>query len=240
MTTPRVIGYCRVSSEDQAANGISLDAQRHRLQAYCDAHGLTLARMEEDAGISAKRTTNRPALQRALGALKRGEAGGLVVVKLDRLSRTTADLLRLMAQAEREGWELHSLSEHLDTSSPHGRFFITIIGGLAQMEREQVSDRTKAAMAELRRQGKRTSRYPPFGYRFKKDRVVKVAREQNILRRMLELQAEGAGCYRVASVLNAEGTVNPRTRRPWFYGTVRAILESAQRQAAACNKTLRT
>ena len=62
--------------------------------------------------------------------------------------------------------------------------------------------------------------------------MVKVAREQKILRRMLELQAEGAGCYRIATVLNAEGTQNPRTRRPWFYGTVRAILESADRRRA--------
>ena len=90
-----VIGYVRVSSQDQADGGISLDAQRHRLEAYCAAHALTLASVEEDAGISARRTTNRPALQRALKALKRGEAAGLVAVKLDRLSRTTRDVLSI-------------------------------------------------------------------------------------------------------------------------------------------------
>lgn len=230
MTTPRVIGYCRVSSADQADNGISLDAQRHRLQAYCEAHGLVLARVEEDAGISAKRTTNRPALQRALGALKKGDAAGLVAVKLDRLSRTTRDVLDLVARAEKEGWALHSLDERLDTSSSQGRFVVTVLAAIAQLEREQAAERTKAAMAELRRQGKRTSRHPPFGYRFDGDRVVKVAREQKILRRMLTLQAEGAGCYRIASALNAEGVENPRTGRPWFYGTVRAIVTSARRR----------
>ncbi len=166
-----VIGYCRVSSADQATSGISLDAQRHRLQAYCAAHGLTLARVEEDAGISARKTTNRPALQRALVALRRGDAAGLVAIKLDRLSRTTRDVLDLVARAEKEGWALHSIEERLDTSSPQGRFVVTLLGALAQLEREQAAERTKVAMAELRRQGKRTSRHPPFGHRFEGDRV---------------------------------------------------------------------
>ena len=96
-----VLGYCRVSTEDQARDGISLAAQRNRIEAYCEAHGLRLVRIEEDAGISAKKTTNRPALQRALEALREGEATGLVAVKLDRLSRTTRDVLDLVARAER-------------------------------------------------------------------------------------------------------------------------------------------
>ncbi|MHC4136110.1 MAG: recombinase family protein [Planctomycetota bacterium] len=226
-----VIGYVRVSSQDQADGGISLDAQRHRLEAYCAAHDLVLARVEEDAGISARKTTNRPALQRALQALKSGEASGLVAVKLDRLSRTTRDVLDLVARAEKESWALHSIEERLDTSSPQGRFVVTILGAIAQLEREQAAERTRAAMAELRRQGKRTSRFPPFGHRFQGDRVVEEPAEQPVLQRMLELQAEGSGCYRIASVLNREGNVNPRTGKPWFYGTVRDILVTAGRRA---------
>ncbi len=108
-TTQAVIGYCRVSTEDQAGNGVSLDAQRHRIEAYCTAHGLVLAHVEEDAGISAKKTTNRPGLQRALSALSDGDADGLVAVKLDRLSRTTRDILDLVTRAEKERWALHSI-----------------------------------------------------------------------------------------------------------------------------------
>jgi len=133
-----VIGYIRVSTEDQTENGVSLAAQRHRLQAYAEAHGLQLVRIEEDAGISARRTTNRPGLQRALAALKRGDADGLVVVKLDRLSRTTSDILDLVSRAEKERWALHSIEERLDTESPHGRFVVTVLAALAQMEREQI------------------------------------------------------------------------------------------------------
>ncbi len=232
-TTQAVIGYCRVSTEDQAGNGVSLDSQRHRIEAYCTAHGLVLARVEQDAGISAKKTTNRPGLQRALSALRDGDADGLVAVKLDRLSRTTSDILDLVARAEKEKWALHSIEERLDTESPHGRFVVTVLAALAQMEREQIGERTRSAMAELRRQGKRTSRTPPFGYRHKGNRVVPVASEQKVLAQMLELQEAGHGCWKIARILNDEGIGNPRTGRPWFYGTVRVILESVERRAAS-------
>jgi len=227
-----VVGYVRVSTTEQADRGVSLDAQRTRLKAYCDAHGLALLRVEEDAGVSARRTSNRPALQRALRSLARGEASGLVAVKLDRLSRTTRDVLDLVARAEKEAWALHSIDERLDTSSPQGRFVVTVLGALAQLEREQAAERTRTAMAELRRQGRRISGKAPFGFRFDRGRVVEVEREQEVLARMRRLAGEGAGCYRIATVLNAEGKINPRTGLPWFWGTVRAILEGAARRGA--------
>jgi DNA invertase Pin-like site-specific DNA recombinase len=225
-----VIGYVRVSTEDQSANGVSLAAQRTRLRAYCEAHGLTLLRVEEDAGISAKATRNRPGLQRALAALRKREAAGLVAVKLDRLSRTTRDVLDLVARAEKENWALHSIDERLDTSSPQGRFVVTVLGALAQLEREQAAQRTRDAMAELRRQGKRTSRHAPFGFRHEGSDVVEEPAEQPLLRRMLALQAEGSGCWKIAKTLNDEGVLNPRTGRPWHHGTTRAILQSVARR----------
>jgi site-specific DNA recombinase len=227
-----VIGYVRVSTTDQADKGISLAAQRQRLGAYCEAHGLALLRVEEDAGVSAKRTTNRPALLRALKALAKGEASGLVAVKLDRLSRTTRDVLDLVARAEKEDWALHAIDERLDTGSPQGRFVVTVLGALAQLEREQAGERTRVALAELRRQGRRISGRPPFGFRFEDGRVIEVEEEQRVLARMKRLAGRGAGSYRIATVLNAEGVRNPRTGLPWFWGTIRAILEGAARRGA--------
>ncbi len=226
----RVIAYVRVSTEDQSANGVSLDAQRHRLKAYCDAHALDLVAVEADEGISAKRTANRPGLQRALERLRRGEAAGLVAVKLDRLSRTTRDVLDLVARAEKERWALHSIEERLDTGSPHGKFVVTVLAALAQMEREQIGARTKSAMDELRRQGRKTGSRPPFGYRFEGGLVVEAEGEQAILRQIAALRESGLGCCRLLEALDAAGTVNPRTRRPWNIGTLRAVLRTCDRR----------
>ncbi len=99
----RVILYCRVSTDEQASNGVSLDEQRRRVSDYANVQGLSLIDVESDEGISGSKTTNRPALQNALRRLRKGEASGLIVTALDRLSRTTTDVLGLVARAEREG-----------------------------------------------------------------------------------------------------------------------------------------
>ena len=225
---PGVIGYVRVSTTEQSEKGVSLDAQRRRLRGYCEAHGLTLLRIEEDAGISAK-TVRRPGLQRALAAMSKGEATGIVALKLDRLSRSTRDVLDLVARAEKEGWALHSIDERLDTGSPHGRFVVTILAALSQMEREQVSARTKIAMAELRRQGRKTGSKPRFGFAYVDGLLVPNDEEIPILQRILELRDAGCGAYKIMTTLNAEGTVNPRTRDVWRLGTMQSILRTVER-----------
>jgi len=222
MRGKRVVGYVRVSTDEQAATGVSLDAQRHRLRAYCEAHGLELVGVEADEGLSA-RTTNRPALQRALAALRDGDADGLVAVKLDRLSRSTRDVLDLVSSAEREGWALHSIEERLDTSSPHGRFVVTVLAALAQMERETIGARTSAALAELRRQGRRTSRHAPYGYRLDGDRLVEVPEEKQVFALAEELRAGGMGCVRIANELNRRG-LRARNGREWYGQLVERVL----------------
>ncbi len=97
----RVLGYVRVSTDEQASNGVSLDEQRRRISDYAETQGLSLIDVEADEGISGSKTTNRPALQSALRRLRKGEARGLIVTALDRLSRTTTDVLSLVARAER-------------------------------------------------------------------------------------------------------------------------------------------
>ena len=206
---------------------------RHRIKAYADAHGLEVVRIESDEGLSGKTIRGRPGLLRALETLSDAEADGLVVCKLDRLSRTTTDLLGLVGQANQDGWQLHCIDEHLDTASRHGRFVVDILSLLAQMEREATAERTRDALAELRRRGKRVSGRAPFGYRFDNGNVVEDAGEQKILVRILELRGEGLGARRIAGALNDAGIKNPRTRRWWTHGTVGDLLRTALSRTAS-------
>lgn len=239
----RLVGYARVSTEEQAEKGVSLAAQRRRLRAFCEAHDYALASIEVDAGVSGKTAPQRrDGLSRALQAVRSGEADGMVSLKLDRLSRRTRDTLDLVEASQREGWRLLSVSEALDTGTAAGRMVVTILAALAQMEREQVGERTSVGMDQIAREGRARSYRLPFGYRVKGstattlkagDRrpLVQDKGEKKILRRMLQLREDGLGARRIARALNEDGIVNPRTGRPWNFGTVASILRTADRRA---------
>lgn len=115
-TNKRALAYIRVSTNEQADKGISLDAQQHRIRAHCEAQGYDCVGVYCDAGLSGK-TMDRPQLQTALALLRDGKADALVVLKLDRLSRSTRDILDLADRCQKEGWALVSVSEALDTNS---------------------------------------------------------------------------------------------------------------------------
>ena len=154
MTETRAIGYVRVSTTEQAVEEISLDAQRAKIRTYCELNDLDLIDIAEDAGISGKSIRGRPGISAVLERLKAGEAEVLITFKLDRLSRSTKDVLQLVDHVGKEGWELHSIMEKLDTSSAAGRFVLTILAALAQMEREQIGERTSMALQYKKLSGK--------------------------------------------------------------------------------------
>ncbi len=161
--TGQALGYARVSTDEQAREGVSLQAQVARIRAYAQAKELELVEVLTDDGISGK-TLERPALAELIARCERGEVQNVVVVKLDRLTRRTRDLLALVDDLFlARHIELHSVSESLDTSTPHGRFVLTLFGGLAQMERELIGERTRTALAYKRQQRQPTS-HAPLGF----------------------------------------------------------------------------
>ncbi|MCI0588414.1 MAG: recombinase family protein [Planctomycetes bacterium] len=244
----RLIGYSRVSTDEQVDKGVSLAAQRERLAAFAAAHGYSLLRVEEDAGVSGKLSpVRRPAMARALDAIRGGEADGLVALKLDRFSRSTRDTLALVEAAERAGWRLLSVSEALDTGSAAGRMVVTILAALAQMEREQIGERTAFGMDQIAREGRARSYHLPFGFRVQgsdsptlragdRSPLVEDPAEQAILARMQALEANGLGARRIAKALEGEGSKNPRTGRPWSPALVAKILATAHRRAAVLSR----
>jgi len=202
-TGKKVVGYARVSTLAQA-EGLSLVAQKERIEAYAKAQGWELVSVELDAGISGKKTENRPAFQKAMGMLRNGAANALVVVRLDRLSRSLADFTRILAEAEGK-WDLVSLSENFDTSTPAGRMLFHIIGSICQFEREIIAQRTKEGMAVLRQQGKLRGAVP-FGYSLsEQDGKTLVPNEQmGTVRKIIALRRKkGCGFAIIASILNA-------------------------------------
>jgi DNA invertase Pin-like site-specific DNA recombinase len=220
----KAIGYVRVSTEEQAAEGYSLEAQRAKLAGYAVASDLELVAVLADEGISGKRTDNRPGLQDALRRLEAGEAAALVVVKLDRLSRSTADVLALVERSGREGWGLHSLAERLDTASAMGRFVVTIFAALAQAEREVIGERTKAAMSHMKASGLRVGAVP-FGFDLAADgrTLAPNAAELAVVAEVRAAVEAGRKLSAVARDLNARGVLTKRGRK-WTHTQVGNVL----------------
>src|ERR1039458_7771069 len=155
----RVIGYVRVSTEEQTNSGAGLAAQRAAVKAECERRGWQLVDVIEDAGYSAK-DLKRPGVQMALETLERHEASGLVVAKLDRLSRSMLDFTGIMAKAQKQGWALVALDCAVDTTTPAGEAMANVLATFAQFERRLISQRTKDALAVKRAQGVRLGRPP--------------------------------------------------------------------------------
>src|SRR5262245_7944396 len=123
-----LVGYCRVSTAAQEQNGVSLAEQAHRIRAAAEAHGFQLAAVVDDPGVSgAMAPERRPGLSRVLAMLRQGKASGVVITKLDRLSRSVRDTLGLVEEAERRGWRIVSLGESLDTGTASGRLVLNVL-----------------------------------------------------------------------------------------------------------------
>jgi DNA invertase Pin-like site-specific DNA recombinase len=147
MSRTRTVAYLRVSTDKQADRGVSLDAQRAKVAAYAELYDLELVEVVVDASASAK-TLDRPGLARALGMLRKGgEADALLVVKLDRLTRSVRDLGELVERHFAPGKAaLLSVGEQIDTRSAAGRLVLNVLASVSQWEREAIGERTAAAM----------------------------------------------------------------------------------------------
>jgi site-specific DNA recombinase len=228
----KVVGYIRVSSREQRDDGVSLDAQRARIRAYAEAMELELVAIEEDPGISAKTVAARPGLLRALALLDTGHAEGIVVTKLDRLTRSVRDLGDLVERYFGAKFSLLSLSDAIDTRSASGRLVLNVLMSVAQWEREATGERTRDALAHLKAEGvivggeplgmRRTGAVDQHGRQvFEEDPA-----EAATVRRIRELRGEGRSLRAIVAALQSEGH---RTKRggAWAPTTVQKVLARA-------------
>jgi DNA invertase Pin-like site-specific DNA recombinase len=198
----RTVAYVRVSTDKQADQGVSLEAQQAKIRAYAELYGLELVEVIVDAGISAK-TLERTGQSKALGMLKSGGAAALLVVKLDRLTRSVRDLGELVETyfADPEGPALLSVSEQIDTRTAAGRLVLNVLGAVSQWEREAIGERTSAAMQHMASRGAYTGGKAPFGYRLAGDRLTEEADEQAAIREARTLRSAGLSLRQVAAKL---------------------------------------
>ncbi len=200
--TTRSIAYLRVSTDYQADSGLGLDAQRERCSAYAVAMGYEPVTIAVDAGVSGTTAPHkRPAMAQALRDLDNGSAAVLIVASLSRLGRSTRDMLDLAARADANGWALAILDLNLDTATPTGRFTLTMLAAVAQLEREQTSERTAAALAAKKAQGPQLGRPASAATRAAGARA-------------LDLRADGLTWRTVAQALTDEGYAT-RGGGPW-------------------------
>src|SRR5437588_4821872 len=134
-----VIGYARVSTEEQGLSGAGLQAQRAAIVAECERRGWTLVEIAEDVGSG--KDLKRPGVRAALDALAAGQASALVVAKLDRLSRSMLDFARIMTTAQKQSWALVALDVQVDTTTPSGEAMAHMLATCSRFERRLTSER---------------------------------------------------------------------------------------------------
>lgn len=221
----KAIGYIRVSTEQQADEGVSLAAQKAKIAAWCEVNDYELNSLFVDAGISGKSMDKRQGLKDALAAVKKG--GVLVVYSLSRLARSTKDTLAISEQLDKAGADLVSLTEKIDTTGAAGKMMFRMLAVLAEFERDVIAERTKSAMSHKKQIGEVYSPIP-FGFQAIDGRLEQVESEALMVTEILAMRNSGATLSAIANSLNVRGIEGKRGGK-WFPSTVRYLIS---RQAA--------
>lgn len=221
------IGYIRVSTVGQVEDGVSLEAQRERIAAWCLANGVESGEMFVDAGLSGKRADNRPSLQRALdSACRKGNV--LIVYSLSRLARSVKDTILIAERLDKAGADLVSLSEKIDTTTAAGKMVFRMLAVLAEFERDLISERTRMALAHKRRRNERVGKVP-YGRDLAGDGVALIDNpfEQQTLALIERWRSDGMSLRNIARELTRRAIPTKDGRTVWCHATVARIVKRA-------------
>ena len=205
------VAYCRVSTEEQAAEGFSIAGQADKLRVYAELHDLGGVTVIADPGLSGK-NLERPGLQQLLHMVDEGHVANVITWRLDRLSRNLGDLIMLADRFGQANVALHSFTEKIDLSSATGRMFYNILGSFAQFYREQLAENVRMGMQQAVRQGKWVNR-PKTGYDLVDGELVPNEMAP-VVRRIFTIRGEGASQGKIAEATGVK------------YSTVLSILGS--------------
>jgi site-specific DNA recombinase len=230
-TSSHAVLYLRVSTQEQAREGISLAAQEARVRAYCTLRGLHVAEVVTDAGVSGgKPMQSRAGGQRILDLVQQGTVGHVIAYKLDRLFRDCADCLTVTAAWDKRSIALHLVDlggQTLDTSSAMGRFFLTVMAGAAELERNLIRERTSEAMGYVRSQGRKTGGDVPYGFTVAAGGTLVVDEEEQIMLAAIRTARQHGYSQRQVVAELAQQGFTTRKGTPLILRQVQRIMEQA-------------
>jgi site-specific DNA recombinase len=225
------IAYIRVSTEEQATQGVSIPAQEAKIRAYATLRSLNLLDVVIDAGVSAgKPLADREGGRRVLDAIRSKKATTVVAVKLDRVFRDAGDCLTVTREWDKRGVSFHILDmggQSIDTSSAMGRMFLTMAAGFAELERNLIRERTATALAHKKSKGEYVGEVP-FGSDLADDgrMLVENPTEQDAINLMRGLRSNGLSYRAIAAELDKTG-IRPKKGNRWIHTSVKSILTRA-------------
>lgn len=228
MAQTKAVLYSRYSPRPGTSE--SCEVQLERCRMYCGAHDLKIIAEHKDERLSGG-TIHRPGLTAAVDACCEKRAA-LVVLSLSRFARSTKDAILTVERLAKAHADFISVSENIDTTTPHGRFMFTLTAAIAELEREQIAERTSVAMHVHQSKGRRMSRYAPYGWKIDpndKKRMIPNPDEEQAIKHVLELHTDGFGHQKISNFLN-EQNVPYRGGKPWYREAVRRVVRREQSQ----------
>jgi site-specific DNA recombinase len=224
-TMVKAIGYVRVSTEQQANEGVSIELQIEKIKQYCELYNYELLDIVVDAGISAK-SLKRPGITNVLHMLDNNEADALIVYKLDRLTRSLADWSILIKDYfnDKSGKTLLAVMDQIDTSTAAGRMCLNLMMTVYQWEREVISERTKAALHHKKLKGQPLGS-AKFGENINKVNLSPNLTEQEIINLIIQLRSAGNTLQQIADHLNENNYLTKRSKQ-WYAKTVKNVIDN--------------
>lgn len=218
----RAAVYARVSTEDQAREGFSIAAQLKRLRAYCKAKGWDISDEYIDDGYSG-RDISRPMYKKMMQESDSWDV--LLVLKMDRIHRNSQNFTNMMNELASKGKQFSSMQEKFDTTSAMGRFVMDIIQRIAQLESEQIGERTYVGMEQKASMGGMMGFNPPYGYKLENSNLIIEEHEANIIRWIYSEYLQGHTMASIASSLNSESKLT-RNGNLWTKWSISRILHN--------------
>ena len=214
--------YIRVSTEDQAREGFSLPEQEKRLRAMCEFKGYEVYKVYEDAGISAKTGNKRPAFDELLQDIKDKKCNTIVVLKLDRLTRSVYDMEHIMKFLEENSAYLDCANDDINTTNANGKLVARLLTSVSQNEIERTSERTKIGLTGAIKAG-HIPHKNPLGYKRVDKTLVPDITTKDVVIRIFDMYHSGLSYKKISNVLNEEKILG---KTNWYDTTILKILQN--------------